>query len=152
GELAKKNSKTIPESAPEAGGGTNRIPPLLPPKELAQRNDPSSRPGEKAVPDPEAVRLSAELVQAAPAQREALLEKLNDSKGVLHTEAWAMAIPQLSGPSKTKARDALAERIARMTAATLVDKLRDDNLEIRRAAALACAMKEEKKLIPNLIQ
>jgi len=39
-----------------------------------------------------------------------------------------------------------------MTAATLEDKLQDEDLEIRRAAALASAMKVEKKLIPNLIR
>jgi len=102
--------------------------------------------------NPEAARLSAELVQAAaPAQRDALLEKLKESKGLVHTEALAAAIPHLTGASKTKARDALAERISRMTAATLADKLQDEDLEIRRAAALACALKEEKKLTPQLI-
>ena len=39
-----------------------------------------------------------------------------------------------------------------MTTSTLQDKLEDDDVEIRRAAALAAAMKEEKKLIPDLIR
>jgi len=38
-----------------------------------------------------------------------------------------------------------------MTADTLRDKLNDENVEVRRAAALACAMKEDRSLIPDLI-
>jgi HEAT repeat protein len=52
---------------------------------------------------------------------------------------------------KTKARDALAERLARMTAATLRDKLQDEAPEIRRAAALACAVKADKQFLPDLV-
>jgi HEAT repeat protein len=57
----------------------------------------------------------------------------------------------LKGPIKLKARDALAERLARMTAATLHEKLQEESIEVRRAAALACAMKEDKAFIPSLI-
>ena len=48
-------------------------------------------------------------------------------------------------------RDCLAERLSRMTVATLRDKLKDDRTEVRRAATLACAMKEDKAFIPDLI-
>src|SRR5262249_46011713 len=87
----------------------------------------------------------------SPAERDPLLEKLREGKGLVHTQALAAAIPHLTGPGKTKARDALAERLARMTVSTLEDKLRDESLEIRRAAALACAMKEERRFIPHLL-
>ena len=40
----------------------------------------------------------------------------------------------------------------RMTADTLRDKLTEEDLEIRRAAALACAMKEDKEFVPDLIK
>jgi hypothetical protein len=102
--------------------------------------------------DSAAGRLSAELVNAAEGKREEVLKKLRDSKGGEFTEALADAIGKLTGELKTKARDALAERMARMTAGTLKDKLRDDDLEVRRAAALAVAMKEEKPLVPRLIE
>jgi uncharacterized protein (TIGR03067 family) len=139
GGLAKKNTT----AAQEGGGkkaGTDLNPKLILPNQFVPRDT-----------DREAARLSAEVVQAAPAQRDALLEKLKVGKGLVYTQALAAAIPHLTGPSKTRARDALAERIARMTASTLEDKLQDEDPEIRRAAALACAMKDEKKLIPNLI-
>src|SRR5262249_8881354 len=100
----------------------------------------------------EADRLSTELIQASPDRQEALIDKLRDSKGVVNTQALAAAIPQLTGSAKTKARDALADRLSRMTNATLRDRLSDEALEIRRAAALACALKEEKSLVPDLIK
>jgi uncharacterized protein (TIGR03067 family) len=102
--------------------------------------------------DGEITQLSTDLVRASTEQQEAILEKLRTGKGLAYTEALALAIPQLGGHTKTKAREALAERLARMTAATLRDKLTEGEREIRRAAALACAMKEERSFIPDLIK
>src|SRR5262249_28707287 len=65
--------------------------------------------------------------------------------------ALAQAIPQLTGAAKRKARDALAERLGRMTAATLRAKLQSDDAEIRRAAALACAIKGDIRFAGELI-
>jgi hypothetical protein len=130
---------------PAFGGDNKSEPPAGEPKE-------KPRPGGSEKADTEAGRLSAELVDAAAGKRDEVLKKLRDSKGGEYTEALADAIPKLTGDVKTKARDALAERLARMTASTLKDKLRDDDLEVRRAAALAVAMKEEKPLVPRLIE
>jgi HEAT repeat protein len=71
---------------------------------------------------------------------------------VAYTEALASAIPQLSADSQLKARDALAERLMRMNAATLRARLRDTNPELRAAAARACAGKEDLEQVPLLIQ
>jgi hypothetical protein len=98
------------------------------------------------------MRLGEELVKARGDKQERLLEKLRDSKGGLYTVALALAIPRLEGAGKTKAREALADRLSRMTAATLAERLHDDDAELRRAAALACAMKEEKAQAPRLIE
>jgi hypothetical protein len=98
----------------------------------------------------EIARLGNELVSAAGAQQEELLEQLKQGKGASYTEALARGIPQLHGTVKTKARAALAERLARMTAGTLHNKLSDQSPEVRRAAALACAMKGDKAFIPAL--
>jgi hypothetical protein len=97
-----------------------------------------------------AARLSEEFLKASGAKQEELLEQLKQTKGAAYTSALAAAIDQVNGPLKTKAREALAERLARMTAATLRDMLQDEMPEIRRAAALACAMKDEKEFIPDL--
>jgi hypothetical protein len=76
---------------------------------------------------------------------------LRDNKGGEYTQALAGAIPKLDGELKSKAREALADRLARMTATTLGEKLADDAPEVRRAAALACAMKDDKTNVRRLI-
>ena len=109
-----------------------------------------TRPAAAAV-DPQVARLSDELVKADAGQQGEVLRKLRDSKGAVYTDALAHAIHRLDGAAKGPARDALADRLTRMTSTTLKDKLQDEDLEIRRAAALACAMKEEKAHVPRLI-
>jgi HEAT repeat protein len=99
----------------------------------------------------EAERVAAELVQAPVQRQEALLGRLRDSQGLPFTEALVGAIPQLTGPLQVQAREALAERLQRMTAATLQEKLQDERPELRRAAALACGSKDDKDHIPDLI-
>ena len=68
-----------------------------------------------------------------------------------YTEALATAIHQLKGKPREDARDALAERLTRMTAATLRDRFTDEDRELRSAAALAAAMKEDKSFVLDLI-
>src|SRR5262249_40220666 len=107
-------------------------------------------PGTSADPavESDAERLARELKTAAPERQRKILEELRDGKGVEYTDALARVIPQLSGEVQQSARDVLSQRLARMTAATLRSRLRDSNAELRRAAALACAMKEDKDFIP----
>ena len=99
----------------------------------------------------EAAELAKRLIQAPYDKQEAIIETLKERKGLAYSEALAQAIPQLKGPNLLKARDALAERLTRMTASTVREKLQEENVEIRRAAALACALKEDKSFIPDLI-
>jgi uncharacterized protein (TIGR03067 family) len=154
GEPANKDAQARPRAAGAGSGetaGNGLLPKLLLPGQAAPQSSQSSGGLPKRALDPEVRRLSAELVQAPPSERDTLLEKYKDSKGGAYTQALAAAIPGLNGRGRIKARDTLAERIARMTAATVEDKLQDSDVEIRRAAALACAMKEQKKLVPKLI-
>ncbi len=90
-------------------------------------------------------------MNADRAQQGELLEQYQSNKGVAYTQALADAIPRLSAPVQAKARDALAERLSRMTAGTLRARLKDEDREIRRAAALACAMKEDRDQVSALI-
>jgi hypothetical protein len=114
---------------------------------------PDVKPAPKAamLEEKDAAELAKQLIRAPYDKQEAIIETLKERKGVAYSEALAQAITQLKGPNAVKARDALAERLARMTPSTLRDKLHEDNVEIRRAAALACAMKEDKSFIPDLI-
>jgi hypothetical protein len=100
----------------------------------------------------EVARMSEELVTAKGDEQLALLARLRDSRGTDNTDALALAIPKLLGDTQRQARDALTQRLTRMTAATLRDKLQDDNVEVRRSAALACGRKNAKEHIPDLLQ
>jgi HEAT repeat protein len=100
----------------------------------------------------EVTRMSEELVTAKGEEQLAVLARLRDSKGTDNTDALALSIPKLSGNAQSQARDALTQRLTRMTAATLRDKLQDDSVEVRRAAALACGRKNAKEHIPDLLQ
>ena len=93
-----------------------------------------------------------EIVQTSGAKQQELIKKYSNEKGVKYTEALATAIPHLSGAAKNNARDALSQRLAHMTATTLTDYLKDEDPEIRVAAALACDLKESKAHIPQLIE
>jgi hypothetical protein len=105
-----------------------------------------------AAPTPEARRLIADLVGAPAFRLDGVINRLRDGKGVVNTEALAGAIPLLSGDARRKVRDALAERLSRMKNDTLGRYLKDEEAEIRRAAALALAMRESRSHIPDLIE
>jgi hypothetical protein len=134
-----------------------------------ERNPPKTNPtdppprSEPVVPNPppaavtgnefekEAARLCASLVNASGADRNRILAHLRDSKGSMFTEALARAAAKLPAESQQEARAALAQRLTRMTAATLREMLRDDNREVRMAAATACGSKTDNQLEADLI-
>jgi hypothetical protein len=130
-----------------------------------QEADPAKQSAAKTSPDKtdivepkrvdaghrDAADLSAELVDAPPAKRAKVLAKLRDSKGTENTLALAHAITQLDGDARKKAREALAERLSSMKASTLVGYLEEADPELRRAAALAAAMKEDTTFVGRLI-
>lgn len=120
---------------------------------IPERKDdsPAKSTANPSAPGSESARLARELVQGEKAKQERALERLREGKGVIYTEALALAIPQLEGDGRRKARQALAERLARLKEPSLGSYLKDEDVEIRRAAALACAMKDAKGLVPNLI-
>ncbi len=120
----------------------------LPGGDKARIPDPAEKPDETAAL---AAKLGGDLLGSDASRQDAAIEQLRDAKGSAFTETLAAAIPKLDGGAKKKAREALAERLSRMTSATLGEKLRDDNLEVRRAAALGCAMKEDKAHCERLI-
>jgi hypothetical protein len=101
--------------------------------------------------EPNIAKLSADLVDAPALTWGKALAKLRDGKGPEYTQALAHAIAQLDGDRKKSARQALAERLTNLKASILPTYIEDENPELRRAAALACAMKEDMAHIGNLI-
>jgi HEAT repeat protein len=98
-----------------------------------------------------AKELGDTLLAATEKKWPATLEEFKQSKGVVYTEALAYSIPRMDSKRKDKAREALVERLTRMTVGTLADKLESDDSEIRSAAIEASVRKERKSLVPNLI-
>jgi hypothetical protein len=152
---AERGARSAERGARGAGRGGKSPPPaaLRPPPAAnpESKSSPAPTPPREDTEEKQAAQLAQQLIQAPYDKQESIINSLKEQKGVAHTDALALAIAQLKGPIKLKARDALAERLARMTAATLHEKLQEESIEVRRAAALACAMKEDKAFIPSLI-
>jgi hypothetical protein len=109
---------------------------------------PATLPPVKETSDP----IADALVAATGADFDVRLQSARDSKGAEHTAGLVRAIPRLDETRQRAAREALAERLTRMTAATLRAMLKDPDAELRRAACLACAMKDDRQHIPDLIE
>jgi HEAT repeat protein len=101
--------------------------------------------------DVEAAKYRDKLVDAVAKKRgDAVLTTLKDGEGVVYTVALADAIPKLPKDFRDKARQALAERMSRMTADTLRNKFQEDDVEIRRAAVQASVIKGDSSLVSDL--
>jgi hypothetical protein len=83
--------------------------------------------------------------------RDGLLTLYRDTRGPVYTEALIRMIAASDGDEKKAVRGALAERLARMTNDTLRGLLKDRDEEVRRAAAVACAIKGDRELTGDLI-
>jgi hypothetical protein len=92
------------------------------------------------------------LVKAGPEGRPALIAEYRDRKGVQYSEALALAIARESGESRQQLREALARRMVRMTDKTLGEYLRDEDAELRRAAALGLAMRGRTEHLGRIIE
>ncbi len=128
-----------------------RRPPDLPSLAPPAKDTPKKKPPLPDTKRGEADSLGEELVEAAPEQQMVLLEKLRNGKGAEYTQALAAAIGRLSDEAKKKARQTLADRLSRFTSTTLLAYLGSENPELRRAAALALGMKDDKDHISELI-
>ncbi len=95
--------------------------------------------------------VAAAIMKAEGTKQAELIAKFKDEKGALYTEGLSLAIHKLTGDTQKAARDALAERLARMKADYIRVRLKDLDPEMRRAAALACAMRDDKEHVNDLI-
>ncbi|HET6573601.1 MAG TPA: hypothetical protein VFG68_08375, partial [Fimbriiglobus sp.] len=151
GQAELRGTKDRPPlfAPPEKGGSTGpgESPPAAPPSEPPPEKTPGLPPVQ-APSDP----LADALVAATGADFDAKLKAERDAKGSPHTAALVRAIPRLDSDRKKQARDALATRLTRMTANSLRAMLKAEDAELRRAACLACAMKDDRQHVPDLIE
>jgi hypothetical protein len=138
-------------------GGDDR--PLKSPSTKPVVPDPpaeSRRPGvivirpNSPTEDPKA--LAAELVGAMGLEWDMLLAKTRDAKASVYTQVIVLAIGRLDGDRLKQAREALSERLTRVTTESLRTTAKAENAELRRAAVQAMSMKDDKKHIPDLIE
>jgi HEAT repeat protein len=104
-----------------------------------------------AADEAEAARLSVALIQARGDRRDALLKQYGSEKGLVYTLALAAAIPGIEGKFQDRVREALEQRLTRMTVSTLRERLREEDRELRRAAAAALAGKRDESAVPDLV-
>jgi len=90
-------------------------------------------------------KLGDALVSAGAGELDALITRYRDTKGGEYTDALAYAAMKLNGDGQTKVRDALVQRLIRMTPNTLTDYMKESNRELRRAAAVAASAKGKER-------
>ncbi|HEY7424848.1 MAG TPA: HEAT repeat domain-containing protein [Gemmataceae bacterium] len=151
---AKPPQDPPPRAKPAEVGGTGGTPAGT----GADRRDAGPPAPKPTVPKTEVkpadsvgARMAARLAKATGSEQMQLLHQMQEGKGADFTVALALAIPQLSGDRQKKTRAALVDRLTRMTDKTLTSYFEDEQPEIRRAAALACARKGSRALIPKVI-
>lgn len=142
-ELRAGNSGAIPTGN---GGTGSEVAPM--PK---GNNVPATTPLPNVVDDA-STKLATALIQAPATDWSKALEKLRDAKGAENTRGLVLAIHRLDGDRKKEAREALAERLTRMSAETLKGMMGQDDAELRRGAVLAAAMRDDKAHMPDLIE
>jgi HEAT repeat protein len=99
----------------------------------------------------EADRLSRQVTQAGPVDRGILLNRLRDGTSAACTPALGRAAAALDGGWREKAREALAQRLAKATAPDLRAALTDPDTEVRTAAAQAAGRRTGQAFVPELI-
>jgi len=113
--------------------------------------DPNpSKPAQPPV-ESEASKLAGQLVAADGSLRPDVLRTLRDASGPVNTQALVEALYRTFGQARDDLRAALAQRLGRMNERTLRAYLQHDEPELRRAAAWAAALRDEKAHIPDLI-
>ncbi|MBX9584840.1 MAG: hypothetical protein K2X87_31435, partial [Gemmataceae bacterium] len=104
-------------------------------------------------PEDEATRLGDAVAGRGGDEFEAGLKQLTDAEGPAYTKALLRVVGRTDGDRRRQARDALAERLTRMSAKTLRAMMVFNDAELRRGAVLAAAMQEDPKTdyVPDLI-
>jgi len=147
--LAKRDQE--PEAVTKKDRESQPVPRPQPSPTTPDKPRSDKPASEDAASSPAARMAAADLAKSNGSRFKQLLHNYRIGKGAEYTEVLGLAIPQMSGDNKQKAREALADRLARMKDTTLEKYLSDEMLEIRIAAARACAVKGSKSLIPRLI-
>jgi uncharacterized membrane protein YgcG len=91
------------------------------------------------------------LVKSRPGRQEELLRIFKDREGPLYDRAVALAIPAMTAAVQKLGRALLADRMYLVPVKELRKRLRAEDAEMRLAAVRVCRQREEKALVPELI-
>jgi hypothetical protein len=105
----------------------------------------------RAQAEVEASRLAEKLVKASPVRLAQLLGQAQDLPQEVCIQAFARALPQVRGEGRDRVEEALVKRLVQLDADALRSHLQGNDLVLRRAAVSACAQREDKTLLPDLI-
>ena len=133
-------------SGPAARTPPPELPPITIPRKAARTNDISS-----LSPIEDAAAVVEDLLRTPEDRWVERLAAIRDAKGGMYTQVLLLAIRRVGEEKVGVVRQALAERLTRMTAETLRQYLKGNDPELRRAAVLAMAMKDDKAFIPDMI-
>jgi hypothetical protein len=97
-------------------------------------------------------QLAAEVASASGDQQKGVIDRYKTAEGAEYTQALAAAIPRLDASARKQARTALAERLSGKTVKTLLTYFQDHDVELLHAAALAAYVKNDRRLVPGLIE
>ncbi len=138
----RKDGRTTTDNGPKlptpGGSGTQPLPPIP---------LPNAAVGEAAT-------LAYKLIKSGSDKEwTTQLTSLRDAKGGNCTDALVRAASSNSvdGDRLKQTRQALADRLTRMTAETLRAMAKSDEPELRRGAILAMGQKDDKSFIPELV-
>ncbi len=84
--------------------------------------------------------------------KDLLIKHWRDGEVEYYTPALAKAIPMLSGSHQRKARAALADHCTRLTSQEREEYLHSDDPEVRRAAVVSCAVRDDRRHLTRLIE
>jgi hypothetical protein len=91
------------------------------------------------------------LVEAKPLRQTELLILFRDRTGPAYDNALLQSLPELTGDVQKLARKVLADRMHSLPLKELRERLHDKDPEIRRGAARASGLREDKAIVPGLI-
>jgi hypothetical protein len=132
-----------------SGTGDPKLEPARP------ADPPRERPRiDKELAPAEAKKLLAELPRAKPQRQEQIIQRLQetiDASGSF-TDALLTGIRTTDGELRDKLREALSQRLSRQSTTAVREWLGDSDADARAAAARAAAIKDEKSLVPELIE
>jgi len=154
--LARDLSRRVrgdPAGSELRAGAANATPEVAPmTKGPAVAVNPLPVPVAAPLPAGAAGKVATDLIGANGPGLAKALAAARDAKGGDYTTGLAAAVHRLDGDAKKAAREALADRLARMSAATLKGLMTSSDPEVRRGAVLAAAVRDDKEHVPDLIE